>query len=105
MIKALVYQTGLQQQTREENEPQVIREIEAELKGLKEPAASMVFLMNARLSIARPWSDESSFGGSGRSGRTEVMRIFYRPAPISVKYFALQSGFIAPLCVTPLEEL
>jgi hypothetical protein len=42
MIKALVYQTGLQQQTREENEPQVIREIEAELKGLKEPAASIL---------------------------------------------------------------
>lgn len=39
------------------------------------PAASMVLRMNARLSIARPWSDESSFGGGGRSGRTDVMRI------------------------------
>jgi hypothetical protein len=28
------------------------------------------------LSIARPWSEESSFGGSGRIGRTDVMSIY-----------------------------
>jgi hypothetical protein len=42
MIKALVYQTGLQQQTREENEQAVIREIEEELRDQKEPVSSIL---------------------------------------------------------------
>src|SRR5688572_11115952 len=52
------------------------------------PAASIVLRMKARLSIARPWSDDSS-GGVGLSCRTDVMRISYPVAPISVKYFIL----------------
>ena len=42
VIKALVYQTGLQEQTREENEVLAIKEIETELKGQKEPALSLL---------------------------------------------------------------
>ena len=42
VIKALVYQSGLQQQTREEAEPKAIREVEAELAGQKEPVASIL---------------------------------------------------------------
>ena len=42
VIKALVYQSSLQQPTREEAEPRAILEIEAELKGQKEPASSIL---------------------------------------------------------------
>lgn len=42
VIKALVYQSGLQQQTREESEAKAIRETEAELKELKEPVSSIL---------------------------------------------------------------
>ncbi|HEY1113646.1 MAG TPA: MG2 domain-containing protein, partial [Chitinophagaceae bacterium] len=42
VIKALVYQAGLQQQTREESEVKAIRETEAELKGQKEPVSSIL---------------------------------------------------------------
>jgi hypothetical protein len=42
VVKALIYQTGLQQQTREANEVQAIKEIETELKEHKEPALSIL---------------------------------------------------------------
>ena len=58
---------------------------------VNEPAASIVLRMKARLSIALPWSDESSGGGVGLSWRTDVMGVSYRVATRPVKYFAPQS--------------
>ena len=42
IIKALVYMTGLQQENREDNETTAIKEIEKEIAGAKEPAASIL---------------------------------------------------------------
>src|SRR5687767_740215 len=42
VIKALVHMTELQEQTREDNIPQSIKELEAELATAKEPSASII---------------------------------------------------------------
>lgn len=49
LIKALVYLTGLQEQTRESNQIASIREVEKELAGQKEPAQSILQSMLAGL--------------------------------------------------------
>src|SRR6266550_124675 len=59
---------------------------------VKEPAASIVSRMKARLSIARAWS----VGGSGAESRCRGLTdAIGRMLPVhltTVKYFALQSG-------------
>ncbi|MBS1655743.1 MAG: hypothetical protein JSU05_12910, partial [Bacteroidetes bacterium] len=47
IIKSLLYRTTLQQETREDNETISIKEIEKEIQGTKEPAASILKSMLA----------------------------------------------------------
>src|SRR5205085_162154 len=71
---------------------------------VNEPAASIVFRMNARLSIARACSVGGSLGGGGLSCRTDVMRVVYRAVWKYVKYFALQSSAVYPQSVVSVPH-